>query len=81
MELLKIQQSPGHFQERMPRDLLKYVCEQKAIADVSNCEQEPADVTFEIISAESFEMKAYFPVSRSGTTVVFMHLVKHRRFS
>ena len=37
----------------MPQDLLKYVREQKAIADVPICEQEPAEVAFEIISAGS----------------------------
>ncbi len=58
----------------MPRDLLKYVREQQAVAEIPICEQEPADVAFKIISAGSFEMKVYFPVSHSGTTVVFMHL-------
>ena len=74
MKLLEIQQSPGHIQERMPQDLLRYIREQKAVADVPICEQEPADVAFEIISAGAFEMKIYFPVYCSGTTVVFMHL-------
>jgi len=59
----------------MPRDLLRYIVEQKAIADVPICEQEPANVAFEIISAGSFEMKVYFPVSRNGKNVVFMHLL------
>jgi len=59
---------------RMPRDLLQYLLKQKTIADIPICEHEPANVDFEVIPAGSFEMKAYFPVSYSGKTVVFMHL-------
>ena len=50
------------------------VLKQKTAANVPVCEQEPANVAFETISAGAFEMKAYFPVSSSDKTVVFMHL-------
>jgi hypothetical protein len=65
---------PEPIRERMPQDLLQYVLKQKTIAHIPICEQEPADVAFEVISAGSFKIKVYFPVSSSGKTVVFMHL-------
>jgi len=64
----------GLIRERMPQDLLQYVLEQRTLADIPVCEREPADVASEVISAGPFEMKAYFPASSSGRTVVFMHL-------
>ena len=49
--------------ERLPQDLPQYILKQKTIADIPICEQEPANVAFEIITAGAFEMTAYFPVS------------------
>lgn len=65
---------PESIRARMPQDLLEYLRKQTTLADIPVCEQEPANVPFEVISAGSFEIKAYFPVSPSGKTVVFMHL-------
>ena len=65
---------PESIRKRMPQDLLQYLLKQTTLADIPVCEQEPADVTFEVIPAGSFKIKAYFPVSSSGKTVVFMHL-------
>ena len=60
--------------ERLPQDLLQYILKQKTVAKIPICEQEPANVAFETITAGAFEMKAYFPVSSNEETVVFMHL-------
>jgi hypothetical protein len=59
--------------ERMPQDLQQYISQQKTTTNIPVCEQVPADVNCEIISAGAFEMKAYFPVSTSDKTVVFLH--------
>lgn len=63
----------GSICERMPQDLFQYM-QQNIIADIPVCEQEPADVAVEVLSAGPFEMKAYFPVSHRDKTVVFVHL-------
>ncbi len=60
--------------ERMPPDLFQYILTPKTITDVPVCEQRPADVVSEVISARSFEIKACFPVSSSSRIVVCMHL-------
>ena len=60
--------------ERMPPDLLQYILKQETVTSVPICEQEPAPVAFETIPLGAFEMKAYFPISPSDETVVFMHL-------
>jgi hypothetical protein len=70
----KMETIPEAVRRRMPRDLLQYILEKKTLDDIPICETEPADVAFEVIPAGSFEIKAYFPVSSSGKTVVFMHL-------
>lgn len=51
---------PKPIRQRMPQDLLQYVLKQKTVADIPVCEQDPADVAFEVISAGSFEIKHTF---------------------
>ncbi|KAF2789424.1 alpha/beta-hydrolase [Melanomma pulvis-pyrius CBS 109.77] len=65
---------PESLCQRMPQDLLQYVLKQKTMTNIPVSEKDPADVATEVISAGPFEMKAFFPSSTSGNTVVFMHL-------
>ncbi|MCJ1424646.1 hypothetical protein MMC29_002534 [Sticta canariensis] len=62
--------------DKLDEDVLPEVevLKQKTITDNSVSEKDPADVATEVISAGPFEIKAYFPPSTSGNTVVFMHL-------
>ncbi len=70
----KTEKSPKVILECVPQDLRQYVLKKENDADFPVCEQEPAGVVGEVISAGPFEIKAYFPSPSTNETVVFIHL-------
>ncbi len=60
----------------MPHHLTEYrpAIEWLTITNVPVSEEDPAEVATEVISLRPFAVKAYFPSSTSGNTLVFLHL-------
>lgn len=64
--------------DRMPEDLCRYLENLDAVPNVPVCEANPAEVAFEVIPAGTTQIKAYFPASAKGNTVVFVHFPRGR---